>query len=731
MSCCISLADDPLACGTSACFHCGRDFQGEEPVLVAMGERTVNVCSVDCAEAVNSITERGLERFYSLRGEVMRSPVDVPKLSELEQATLANPAMQSELGWRTGDGLMTVALSLDGLRCAACVWLVEQTVAELPGVTKASVNLSTRRLTFEFDSEVTTVADVVTVLGSIGISALPVDSRASDEQRLLAERTELIRIGVAAAFGMQVMMISVALYFAAETGIAHDFEQLLRGAAAVLSLPIVGYAARPFWHGAKLDLAHKRVGMDVPISLGIALAFVASLLATWRGTGEIYFDSIGMFTLFLLSARFIERRVGRRATAWMDACKSTIPLTVRALSSPNTTLVVRSSGDELSDESVASDPEDYRVVHLLAKDVSPGVVIRVKEGELIALDGEVVRGSSSVNEAALTGEALPRPVERGTEVSGGTLNVEGVLDVRVVRKLDESLMARIERLVDSAGAVQSPSVTLANRVASAFLTGVVLAALVVAGVWWHLDPTRWVGITVAVLVATCPCALSLAIPAVNAAAVGALARVGMIPGSNASLEDLANVDHVMFDKTGTLTDGRFALTEAWYAPNFDAAKIQRIAYALEHDSAHPIGVAIAQAFSQAAKDTKASPVRDWENVPGEGVSGWVDGERYWLGTPQFLNRTIGLDALPLIEKGHFSKRSSLSVLADDSQLLAVFACEDSIRVEARGMVEDLLAAGDDRPITLYWGVRTEADLYAKALIDEIAERHHDFRFVPV
>ena len=231
---------------------------------------------------------------------------------------------------------------------------------------------------------------------------------------------------------------------------------------------------------------------------------------------------------------------------------------------------------------------------------------------------------------------------------------------------------------------------------------------VVAGVWWHLDPTRWVGITVAVLVATCPCALWLAIPAVNAAAVGALARVGMIPGSNASLEDLANVDHVMFDKTGTLTDGRFALTEAWYAPNFDAAKIQRIAYALEHDSAHPIGVAIAQAFSQAAKDSKATPVRDWENVPGEGVSGWVDGERYWLGTPQFLNRTIGLDALPLIEKGHFSKRSSLSVLADDSQLLAVFACEDSIRVEARGMVENLLAAGVE--VSIASGDREQAVL---------------------
>ncbi|HMA09469.1 MAG TPA: heavy metal translocating P-type ATPase, partial [Ramlibacter sp.] len=396
---------------------------------------------------------------------------------------------------------------------------------------------------------------------------------------------------------MQVMMYAVPAYVAATGEITPDIEALLRWASWVLTLPVVLFSCWPFFAAALRDLRHRVVGMDVPVALGVAIAFGASTAATFDPTGplggEVWFDSVTMFVFFLLSGRLLEQRLRDRTAGSLEALMRRVPHTVE-----------RQQG--------VGGPFERVAVRRLA----PGDVIRVSPGEVLPADGTVIAGESRVDEALLTGESHPLSRGEGARVIAGSVNLTGVVLVRVERTGGQTRWAGIVALMEQASMDKPRLARIADRIASPFLLAVVLAAAGACAWWWSTDHARAIGVAVAVLIVTCPCALSLATPAATLAAAGALARNGVLVRRLQALETCASVDTVVFDKTGTLTEGRMAVVATRLRPGVDGARALSWAAALARHSLHPASRAIV-----AAARNEGALATEIVEVAGRGVRG--------------------------------------------------------------------------------------------------------------
>jgi Cu2+-exporting ATPase len=491
-------------------------------------------------------------------------------------------------------------------------------------------------------------------------------------------KKQLGRLGLAGVLGMQVMMIALALYGGDWWGIEPSFRRFFYWVSSVLTLPVVAYAARPFFQSAWRELRRGGVSMDLPVSLGISGAFVASLWSTWNGEGQVYYDSVVMFVFLLLGARYFELMARKRASEAIEKVVRMAPATANRL------------GGDLGEETIP------------VADLCLGDSVRIRPGEVVPSDGLVTSGRSSVDESLLTGESLPIVKATGDRLVGGSINVESPLVMEVQRIGQDTILNHMLRMLDRAQA-EKPAITqLADRAAAWFVVGVLVLAVGVAAYWWWAAPERWLPITVAVLVVTCPCALSLATPAAITSATAYLTRLNLLTTKSQALETLAKVTDVVFDKTGTLTRGRPQLVETRLigtldqAAALDQATALGIAAALETHSEHPFAQAIRDAC-QGAKFT----ANEVSNTPGGGLTGRVDGAQYWLGTADFVRQhiagSIG-DLAPLEQSGH-----SLVFLADRTGLLAVLVFRDRLRRDAGALVQQLKEKG--YRVHLYTGDR--------------------------
>ena len=595
------------------CFHCGEALPpGEPPRVVVDGARR-DMCCAGCAAVAQTIVDAGLEDYYRLRTDLPARAEDrVPRLIE-QASAYSRPALQQAYARDAGEHGREASLILEGVECAACAWLIERTLARAPGVLEAGVNFSSHRARVRFDTRTTDLGAVIEAVGRIGYRAQPYDPSRREAALATEGRTRLRRLGVAGLFGMQIMMVSVALYAGDWWGMEPAFETLFRWLGLALVLPVVGYAAWPFFAAAARGVAHRAPGMDLPVSLGIALAFLASVHATVTGAGHVYYDSVAMFTFFLLLARYLEFLARRRAQERCEALVSPAPELARRLDA------------------------DGEAVLVPVAELAPGERVRVLPGESIPADGTVAAGLGSVDESLLSGEARPVPRRVGDAVLGGSVNGASPLEVVVERVGADMVVSRVLALVERAAGARPRIARLADRVAAAFVVAVVLAAAAVAAAWWHADPSGWLAPTVAVLVVTCPCALSLATPTALTTAAGTLTAAGLVPARGLALEALARVDHVVFDKTGTLTTGHYRLLDQEVlhaAPGVPdgavADRLLRTAVALERHSEHPV--------AQALVDAVNGPVPTAAEVsvtPGRGISATVNGMRWWLGEPRW------------------------------------------------------------------------------------------------
>ena len=671
------LAADSVA----GCFHCGLPLEATfySVMIEGVGHGT---CCRGCQAVAQTIVGSGLVAYY--RNRTAPSP------------TASNAGLPAELGVYdlpevqrgfvrdapAGSHEKEASLLIDGVTCAACVWLIEQRLARLPGLTAVSLNYATRRARVRWNTRVIALSAVLRAIADLGYAAHPYDSGRAEE-RLRRERSGLLwRLFIAGFSMMQVMMYAIPVYIAAGD-MTPDIEQLMRITSLILTLPVALWSALPFYSGAWRDLRRGRVGMDVPVALGIIIAFVASMVATATASGTVYFDSVAMFVFLLLGARFLEMEVRAKAVRTQEQLVRRVPATAERVT----------GGGNGTTELVA------------AAALQPGDLLRVRPGAVIPVDGVVVSGTSSADEALLTGESRPVAKRPGDTLSGGAVNLDGVITMRVTCTGENTVLAGIVRLMDRAQAEKPAIAQAADRVAQWFVAALLVLTALTFAVWWQIDASRALWVAVSLLVVTCPCALSLATPVALTAATGAAYRSGVLITRSSALETLAQATHFVFDKTGTLTTGRMSL--AGLMPLSGDTREQCLAWAaaLESWSEHPAGRALVAAVSGA--HPLADDVR---TITGSGVEGRVGGRLLRIGRLQFVAALHGR-ALPR-ELESVPDTMTVVALGDVQGWIALFMLDDVLRHDAPAMIRALTASG--ARITLLSGDRPQRVRHAAA-----------------
>jgi len=651
----------------ATCFHCGLPVPRGVDFTVEIHGARRPMCCKGCEAVAQAIVNGGLADYYKYRTAPAPTARDVVPEFLRQTAVYDHPDVQKSFV-RAEDGhVREAALILEGITCAACMWLNERHLARLPGVLAVHINYATHRARVKWDERRIHLSDILQAVSRIGYLAHPFDPGRHQQQLENDRRRLLRRLGVAGVLGMQVMTISVALYVGDWSGMETTFRRFFYWVGLILTLPVLLYSAQTFFRSAWRDLRHGRAGMDVPVSLGISTAFAASLWTTVTGTGAVYYDSVCMFVFFLLTGRYFELAAHKRASEASETLVQATPATAARL--------VTREGQTV-EETVA-------VAELL-----PGDRVRIRPGEPVPADGVVLEGRSSVDESLLTGESLPVTKTPGQTLVGGSINVESPLIARVEKTGPDTILSSILRLLDRAVAEKPRLAQVADRIAAGFVGGVLLLAGLVALYWWRQDSPLWLSATIAVLVVTCPCALSLATPAALTAATGRLTRLGLLVTRGHALETLARATHFIFDKTGTLTHGRLRLRETRTFSAMTGAESLALAAALERHSEHPIARALL-----AAVKPLPPPATDVVNTPGGGIRGKIDGETWFLGTPAYLAEQtgLGIDAGTLRELR--SQGDTVVLFAGQEQLHAAFVLGDELRPGARDLMADLRRQG--------------------------------------
>ena len=603
-------------------------------------------------------------------------------------------------------------LAVEGMHCAACVQLIDLRVGALRGVTAVAASLASHRVRVRWAVAQTGLQDIMAVLARAGYRAWPVSARGARAARQgamqgapgtaeaasaggpptpqhSAQRRALWRLFVAGFSMMQVMMYAFPAYLALEGEMSADIDTLLKIASFVLTVPVLVFSAAPLYAGAWRDLRVRRIGMDVPVVLGITVTFCASTWSTFVTPGPVYYDSVSMFVFLLLGARHLESLARARASGAIDALVGTQPATALRFDSwpPDASVL-------------ASHAQGAREV--AADSLGAGDHVLVHIGASIPADGIVLQGASLNDEALLTGES--RPVARGigAAVTGGAINLTAALVVQVTAAGADSRASAIVRMMEQAANRKPALLQLADRHAGPFLWAIMALAGAAGLAWWQIDPARALWVVVAILIVTCPCALSLAAPAAQAAAIGNLARHGVLVTQGHALETLARVNHFVFDKTGTLTTGRMQVVDTVVLGSLEQGQLNedallRLAGRLEAQAVHPVAQALAMAAApllaedQPHRDANTPPLTAVVETPGAGIEARINARHVRIGSPAFAGALHG-HPFPADAAQRLGAHT-LVALADERGWLGAFALGDGVRPGARAMVAALRAAG--------------------------------------
>ncbi|MGW8247679.1 MAG: heavy metal translocating P-type ATPase [Acidiferrobacterales bacterium] len=650
---------------TDSCFHCGLPVPRGSDWHVTIDGVERAMCCPGCKAVAQAIVDNGLEAYYRQRTETGTTG-NVATPGALDALALFDKPEVQKSFVRDRDNLREASLILEGIHCAACIWLNEQYLQHLKGVHSVNINYATHRASVTWDDSVVHLSDILQAIQSIGYNAHPYDP--SRQQALLEKekRDYLKRLGLAGVLGMQVMILAVAMYVGDWSGMESGYRKFFSWLSLMLTLPILGYSAMPFLKGAWRDLRRRHAGMDVPVSLGITLAFLGSTYHTLVGSGHVYYDSVSMFVFFLLSARYLEMQARKHSAESSEALTQSIPVMARHIN-----------------------PDDGSENWVAAASLVVGDRIRVSPGESVATDGRLVDAATSLDESLLTGESTPVKKNPGDEVIGGSVNIGNPVTVQVTRIGEDTVLSSILRLVETAQRGRPRISQLADRIAGWFVSAILLLALATALYWYFHNPAAWLSITVSVLVVTCPCALSLATPTALTAATGVLTRLGLVPSNPIALEKIAHTTTVLFDKTGTLTYGQPGIVHTTCHSGMNENDALHLAGLLERDSVHPI----AKAFQQADKTRSEALVSNLEHVVAGGICGLIEGKRYCIGNFGFLQSRIPA-IQHAVEPGlENNAGNSIVHLADEDKVLASFVLQDKAREGAATAVQQLHGMG--------------------------------------
>ncbi len=647
-----------------ACDHCGLPV----PRGLFEPDATVQFCCNGCRTVYDMIRSHGLDDYYRVR-DTVDAPRQSARTSGERYQGFDSPAFQAEHCHAVAGGCYVCSdLRLEGVHCAACMWLVERLPKMLPGVASVRLHLRDAVARVIWNPQETQLSSIASTLDRLGYPSHPARHASAAEVRKRNERTQLIRLGVAGACAGNNMLLAIALYAGEFSGIEGQYATLLRAVSAGIGLLSLAWPGSVFFRGAWVALRNRVASLDVPIALALAAGGVAGLVNTIAGTGEIYFDSLSVLVFLLLVGRWFQARQQRWADEAVGLLGSFTPTMCR---------IVR-------DQGVAEVPTDS---------LTPDAIVEVRSGELIPADGVVTVGMSKVDRSLLSGESVAVPVEPDDEVFAGTQNIGSTLHVRVTSTGSDTRVARLMHLVNE-GVRDKPAIVQFTDKAAMWFVTVVVAAATATFIGWSLAATTSVAVshTIALLIVACPCALGLATPLTMAVAIGVAARRQMLVKNASVFEALAGTGRMLLDKTGTITRGRPTVAE-WVGPDWLGPVVANA----ESHSSHPVARALVEAYGDVAIDRAERIPKDVEELGDGGIRAMVDGRPLLVGSPRFLaSRRVTLKNSIGDKLAEFESRGLTAIgIALDGTAEAACALGDKIHAAAADAIVGLAKQGWD------------------------------------
>lgn len=629
------------------CFHCGLPAEAGGPYHATILGKDRVMCCPGCQAVAQAIVENGLEDYYQFRTEPAAKG-ETEFQDTLSKLTIYDdPSLQEDFVYDEGNSKQ-IQLTVQDITCAACGWLIEKQLAKVNGIQQVSVNVSERRAAVTWSDETIHLSGILKALKKIGYTALPFQPDQHEASFQSEQKQFLKKLGLAGLMTMQVMMLMTGLYFDLFGAIENETRQYFYWVALVLTTPVVFYSGSTFYLGAMKALSARTVNMDVPVTIAVFGTYVAGIKSTLLERGDVYFESICMFIFLLLLSRYLEHRSRHRATQISANMMQYIPVTAHKVN------------------------QDGQVQPCLAKHLAVGDKVLVKAGETIPVDGKIIEGASAIDESMLTGEFEPVYKDIGSAVYGGTVNQQSPLTIEVHQQLKYALVNQIIRLQATAMANKPKAAQIADTFSRYFVTAVLIISALTF-IYWSTqgnDDAFWIAI--AVLVATCPCALGLATPSALTCAMARLNKQGILLKRADALEQITSIDTIALDKTGTLTQGKFAIVDRWYAKPQHEEALFTITASLESRSEHPIG--------KAFKIDEQKVVSAYEVSAGGGIQGTIDEQQYLLGSAIFTN--INPANIPI---------AANVFLVSNGQCLAAYEVTDTLKKDTTETLDTLSA----------------------------------------
>lgn len=646
------------------CYHCGLPIDSPGSFTAKVAEEKREFCCFGCQSVCQTIHNAGLQSFYQKtpEGETLAPP---PLLSA-ELASYDLDEVQSDYVDKLGD-VRSINLLVEGIHCAACVWLIEHSLAKQHGVISAEVNLTSKRLRLKWDNRLSPLSALLQALSNIGYAAVPFDPDTAEGALARRHRSLLYRMAFAGFAMMNLMWISIALYSGADQG---EFKNWFHWISFLIATPTLLYAGFPFLRNALLGLRRRYLTMDLPIAIGAVATYSYSTFVTISGSvnGHVYFDTVVNFLFVILVGRYLEAISKREA----------LSATSRLL--------------ELQPKLATVIIDDTPKV-LPIRSVKIGDYVLVKPGEKIPVDGVVVDGQSAVDESMLTGESLPVVKHLSDNVVAGSINGEGAFTVKVQQVLRNTALAKIVSLMEDAQASKAPIQCTADRIVPWFVVVTLTLAAMTFIYWYQYDFEQALLAATSVLIITCPCAFGLATPMSVAVATGVGAHHGILIKQGAALEYLSRVSHFVFDKTGTLTEGKLQVVKVESFSDLSDNELLSLAGSVEQHSEH--GIAQAILAETKIRHLSLSRITEFSSSAGQGVQATVIQKQVLLGTQSWLQKLGFIFTSSILKKIKDLELQGISCVfvATEGSIIGLIGLADQLRSDAQSMVNDLHQQG--------------------------------------
>jgi len=670
--------DSESRSAAQVCFHCSLPIPQKIHVDSVIEGTQRSFCCPGCRSVCEAIYAAGLQGFYQRTpdGQPLAPPPVLPKqlaLYDLDE-------VQEEFVDRLAE-TRDVHLLVEGIHCAACVWLIEHGLHSHPGVAEAEVNLTGKRLHVRWNNSKTKLSAILKRLGDIGYAAVPYDPEIAEGALKRQNRYLLYRMAFAGFAMMNLLWISIALYSGADRG---EFRGMFHWVGFALATPTLLYSGYPFYKGAWTGLRSLHLGMDLPIVIGASITYAYSVYVTLTGTlvGEVYYDTVVNFLFVILVGRYLEAISKGQAVA---ATQRLLDL------QPRVATVVQEGREQI----------------VPIRSVRSGDVVVVRPGEKIPVDGVVLEGNSEVDESMLSGESVPVAKDHGDRVSAGTINGSGSLRLQVEGLLKDSALGRIIRLVEEAQASKAPIQCVADRIVPWFVAVTLVLALLTF-LWWQSTSFELALLAAtSVLIITCPCAFGLATPMSIAVASGLGARHGILVKTGAVLESLSSITHFVFDKTGTLTEGQMSVSVvhgenvSWEPggqpdrPPRELLEMLTAVAAAEHYSEHPLAGAIRRLAETFDLAVDPGAITRFVSRPGYGIKARVGDQQVVVGSAAWLERNgiAPAERFTVLAQGLEARGMSSLHCAVAGREQALLGVEDRLRPDAPGLIAQLCTKG--------------------------------------